>query len=375
MSLTRRGMLGLAFAAAGAVGLPLAGRSERFSDQSGLSKGRFIWQGAVDGSGPVLIVVSLSQRIAHVYRGTELLGISTCEFSVPAQAMTQGVFRLMPQQGGRDPGAGSANPAAWRAIAISILTTGDPQVRRGVVRLPGEFAALLSDETWTQGGILVIAGERTVVEQVGERGPLLEALGRARALSPAVAGWVSQRGQHVGASPLSLVASRRDGVVYAVRGEGFERVGPLDLSGSAASIGAHAYLLASAATFGARARWLGLGLGQSPDDAHIRRWMGEDVLDRVSIGPSDVLRELSRDLYPGAVLVVTDAALGEHTRRAAQRPFILLADAAHDLRAAPDEASGPIRPTQPRTRVPSRGPARDQAPALAPEMFIDPTRS
>ena len=77
--LSRRSAVSLLLTGVAIAALPLSAGSARYENISGLKPGRFVWNPAAEGAGPVAIVVSLHERMAHVYRSDVELAFSSIE--------------------------------------------------------------------------------------------------------------------------------------------------------------------------------------------------------------------------------------------------------------------------------------------------------
>ncbi|MFN3869731.1 MAG: hypothetical protein ACK4MF_11795, partial [Hyphomicrobiaceae bacterium] len=71
----RRKTISLLLALAAVAAMPADVGADRYQNQSGLRLGSFVWNPSVDDRGSVTVIVSLSERMLHVYRGGHELAI------------------------------------------------------------------------------------------------------------------------------------------------------------------------------------------------------------------------------------------------------------------------------------------------------------
>ena len=129
-----------------------------------LKPGQFLWHPEIAPDGPVVLVVSLDQQLAYVYRNGIAIGISTISSGKPGKDTPTGVFTIL--QKNKDHKSNLYNNApmpymqrlTWDGIALHGGTLPGYPASHGCVRLPRAFAELLYAET-DKGGIVVIADD------------------------------------------------------------------------------------------------------------------------------------------------------------------------------------------------------------------------
>ena len=90
--LTRRPMLaGLAVLAA----MPAAAQLPILPEPSALRPGQYAWQPETSPSGPVLVLVSLTEQVARVHRDGIEIGITTVSTGRPGHVTPTGVFTIL----------------------------------------------------------------------------------------------------------------------------------------------------------------------------------------------------------------------------------------------------------------------------------------
>lgn len=82
------------------------------TDPAKLKPGEFIWAGDAVASGPVVVVVSLPEQRAYVYRNGVRVGVSTASTGKPGHRTPAGIFTVL--QKDKDHHSTTYNDAAMR---------------------------------------------------------------------------------------------------------------------------------------------------------------------------------------------------------------------------------------------------------------------
>ena len=150
----RRTALHLAAATAlalGAVGIARADDDAPVAVESSsdLKPGQYEWTPEASASGPVVVVVSLPEQMAHVYRGGVRIGRSTISSGKPGHETPPGVYPILQKRERHFSNKDNNAPMpfmqrlTWDGIALhGGKIPGDP-ASHGCVRLPHEFAKAL----------------------------------------------------------------------------------------------------------------------------------------------------------------------------------------------------------------------------------------
>jgi len=147
-----------------------------------LKPGEFEWQPGwdVDNGAPVMVMVSLAEQRAYVYRDGQRIGTSTVSSGKPGHETPTGVYEILQKQKMHhsnkyeDPrtGAAAAMPwmqrLSWEGVALHAGHVRAQPVSHGCVRLPPAFAQQLYGIT-DKGGIVVIARDGSI-EALSEAG-------------------------------------------------------------------------------------------------------------------------------------------------------------------------------------------------------------
>ncbi len=111
-----------------------------------LAQGEFIWLGDVARSGPLLMVVSIDEQRAYVYRNGVLTGVTTVSTGKKGHETPTGVFTIL--QKNKDHFSNIYNNApmpymqrlTWGGIALHAGGLPGYPASHGCIRLPSEFA-------------------------------------------------------------------------------------------------------------------------------------------------------------------------------------------------------------------------------------------
>src|ERR1700728_329517 len=142
-----------------------------------LKKGEFIWLGEALTSGPVVMVVSITEQKAFVYRNGVLIGATTVSTGRPGHLTPTGVFTVLQKQKEHRSTIYDGAPMpymerlTWGGIALHAGGLPGYPESHGCVHLPSEFAKLLFAIS-PSGMTVVIASDATAPESVAHPGYL-----------------------------------------------------------------------------------------------------------------------------------------------------------------------------------------------------------
>jgi len=189
-----------------------------------LEQGEFIWLGDVSRSGPLLLVVSLDEQRAYVYRNGVLIGVSTASTGKKGHETPTGVFTIL--QKNKEHYSNLYNNApmpymqrlTWGGIALHAGGLPGYPASHGCIRLPSEFARQLFETTAT-GMTVVVASDSSDLAEAAYPGFLspLDPEGKPRTTLPLMPSeslrWQPELAPE---GPVSAVLSRGSGrlIVY-----------------------------------------------------------------------------------------------------------------------------------------------------------------
>ena len=133
----------------------------------GLGPGDFVFDPESAPEGPVLIVVSLDDQLAHVYRSGVHIGTSTVSTGQPGHSTPTGVFEILERKTihysnlYEAPNGGAApmpfmQRLTWDGVALHAGRIPGYRASHGCIRLPKEFARQLFQVT-RRGTTVVVA--------------------------------------------------------------------------------------------------------------------------------------------------------------------------------------------------------------------------
>lgn len=150
------------------------------SSVDGLSPGEFIWTPERALPGQLVIVVSLPEQRAHVYRNGVRIGVSTVSTGTPSHPTPTGTFEILQKKKKHFSNLYNNAPMpfmqrlTWDGIALHAGKIPGYPASHGCVRLPMAFAEKLYEETG-RGMRVVIADESShdlAVVYPGEQAPV-----------------------------------------------------------------------------------------------------------------------------------------------------------------------------------------------------------
>ena len=361
MALSRRDVLGFGIAAS-LIPLAQPALAKTFVNRTGLRSGQFVWEPSQPTSGPLVVIVSRAERLLHVYRNGQIVGISTCQTGSDWRT-PMGVFLLNGQRAGAQTaaqplaaGRTEMRELAWSGTALHAVNL---KVRSpDCVRVPATFARLLSTIT-EPGALLIITDRHTMPNVAPYAGGPLRMPQPADHPSPSPGGkWAPIASKPAGADDaISIIMSRADRSALLLRNGVAETRARIQIRQPRTPLGTHVYSLLDIAPQTDSMRWLGFGLGRSNREPHIANWRGHAALDRITLENSDAASAMSQALHTGATLMLTDAPAGAIWRTQSSDVVVLAAQSstgegprtAHDKRStrrdtwANAPGGGPIR--------------------------------
>jgi L,D-transpeptidase catalytic domain len=142
-----------------------------------LKKGQFLWMAEAVTTGPVVMVVSITEQRAYVYRNGILIGATTVSTGRPGHLTPTGVFTVLQKQKEHHSTIYDGAPMpymerlTWGGVALHAGGLPGYPESHGCVHLPSEFARRLF-EISPNGMTVVIGTEATAPEQVAHPGYL-----------------------------------------------------------------------------------------------------------------------------------------------------------------------------------------------------------
>jgi L,D-transpeptidase catalytic domain len=140
-----------------------------------LKPGEYAWHPEFSPKGPMVLIVSLPEQLAYVYRNGVIIGASTVSTGKKGHETPTGVFTIL--QKDEDHYSSLYNDApmpymqrlTWSGVAIHAGRLPGYPASHGCVRMPYEFAQLLYRETKT-GLTVIVSDEKKFPSTVAHPG-------------------------------------------------------------------------------------------------------------------------------------------------------------------------------------------------------------
>ncbi len=298
------------------------------TDPASMKPGDYTWAPQRSTEGPVILIVSLPEQHAYVYRNGELIAVATCSTGRKGHRTPTGVFSVL--QKDRDHVSSTYKGAkmpymerlTWSGIALHAGNLPGYPASHGCIRLPLEFAQKLFTITHL-GVVTIVADEHSQPRDVVHPGILLPAFAEEEAREVAAKAHgraLPPQQRHVAKHrPAKAVISVADGTMTIFE-DGHERLtGRISVKDPDKPIGNHVFVLKQNPSDQHGLIWTNVGYGSSGVGAF--RGAGEAyVINRINTDPKTA-EAFQHLLHPGFTLVITDAAAHAHTRSG--RSFVI----------------------------------------------------
>jgi len=299
-----------------AAGVPFWGAKDAQppdTDPHALKPGQFTWDPAAAPSGPMAVIVSLSEQRAYVYRNGVEIGVASASTGKPGHETPTGVFTVLEKDKNHHSKTYNNAPMpfserlTWGGVALHAgLLPGYPS-SHGCIHLPSEFARRLF-EISPMGMIVVIADDHDAPDAVAHPGMLapVSAANGADDVQPPLADGAADRWQPElsPSGPVAIVVSGADRGLGGL-GNGVEIGRARVTLADDQPLGTHVFAVVDGGT-ASTPRWVALGVpghatsGKTPLDP--TRASGITI-------PADFRADLRPLLVPGTTLVVTDGRI------------------------------------------------------------------
>lgn len=321
---------------------------------SQLKPGEFIWTPEVVPDGPLVMVISLDEQLAYVYRNGLRIGVSTVSTGKKGKETPTGVFTILQKQKEHYSSLYDAAPMpfmqrlSWDGVALHAGHLPGYPASHGCVRLPYEFARRLYDVTNFGMTVVIVneAGQSAELVHPGLFAPIATQTVVAPAQVPRLSWYQAYRWtpEKSPTGPLTILVSTADRLVLVLRNGVEIGRARVNVDGDA-PFGTQAYVML-AGTTGAPSPVLkdrpGLNWQSIPLPGYAAK--PGTALDVEAVRRVTPAAEFARLVYdqmqPGTTLVLTDAPIQPRTTGRAMT--VLTGEDDPDIPAAP--ASVPPRP-------------------------------
>jgi len=287
-----------------------------------LKPGEFIWVPEVAPSGPIVMVISLDEQLAYVYRNGLRIGVSTVSTGKKGKETPTGIFTILQKQVEHystlydDAPMPYMQRLTWGGVALHAGHLPGYPASHGCVRMPYEFARFLYGVT-SYGMTVVVAAEAEQYAEMAHPGLFAPPVpgDMARAPPPRLSwfrayDWAPEKAP---SGPLTVLVSTSEQLVLVIR-NGIE-IGRAKISVTGTSpFGTQAYVLLAGNT-GLPSQVVpgrpGLLWQSIPLPGYASRpgtTLDSDAIRRVSVSP-EFAALVYDQLTTGTTLVLTDAAV------------------------------------------------------------------
>jgi hypothetical protein len=291
-----------------------------------LKKGEFLWMGEALSTGPVAMVVSITEQRAYVYRNGILIGATTVSTGRPGHQTPTGVFTVLQKQKEHRSTIYDGAPMpymerlTWGGVALHAGGLPGYPESHGCIHLPSEFARRLF-EISPNGMTVVIGTEQTAPEQVAHPGYLapVKFVGGQPVEPEPLAPTEDERWQPELSSsgPVSIVLSRGSQRIVVYRNGTEIGRARLAVTGDAPLVN-HALVLTEGPSTvpdpyvpdPTKFRWLRIGVPGHLGEQGTQ--VDPNAVARIKL-PADFVARLNGILTPGATLFVTNESLYPQT--------------------------------------------------------------
>lgn len=293
-----------------------------------LKPGEFVWSPGAAPEGPIVVIVSLGEQRAYVYRNAVQIGFTTVSSGKTRYETPTGVFVVL--QKDKDHRSKTYNNApmpytqrlTWSGVALHAGGLPGYPSSHGCVHLPSKFAEELFAVS-PMGMTVVVVDDGTAPADVAH--PPAFAPVDARTGAPSVPDRLAgdqefrlepEKARH---GPVSLVMSRADRRVLVLRNGVEVGRARIEVREPEAPLGTHAYVLTSDyldmphpwVPQEPMGKWLAVAVPGHFDEAG--RALSADAAARIQM-PEGFARAVYLLLAPGSTMLLTDAPiLSENT--------------------------------------------------------------
>src|SRR5437773_2122494 len=185
-----------------------------------LKPGEYVWEPERAPEGPLLIVASITEQVAYVYRNGICIARSSVSTGRPGHRTPTGVFTILEKEVHHTSSIykGAEMPymerVTWGGIALHAGDLPGYPDSHGCVRLPLEFSKLLFGVTM-KGATVVIADSHAAPAETVHPGLFFSQKGQES--EPIAAGKFDWNPDTSPSGPVSLIVSSADKTVYVYR--------------------------------------------------------------------------------------------------------------------------------------------------------------
>lgn len=271
-----------------------------------IKSGDYVWLPEVSPSGPVVIIVSLSEQVLYVYRNGVRIGRSSISSGKAGRHTPTGVFTILEKNVTHTSSIfkGASMPymerLTWGGVAIHAGNLPGYPASHGCVRMPLDFARKLYTVT-SDGTSVIITDGKSAPRSTAAPGLLFSTT--PGEISPP--GGIIWNPEKASKGPVSIIVSSADGATYVYR-NGVE-IGRAPVGKLRSFTGSYVYSALADVGADGRHDWLSTASvgGRAPNI--------KDLVKKASID-QQFRAHVHALITPGTTLILTDTAVSVSTR-------------------------------------------------------------
>jgi hypothetical protein len=266
-----------------------------------MKPGDFLWAPDIAPAGPVMIIVSLRDQRAHVYRNGVPIGISTVSTGKEGHETPTGVFTILQKRVDHKSNLYNSAPMpymqrlTWDGIALHAGNLPGYPASHGCIRLPKAFAEKLYSTTSL--GLTVVITDEDAVPRVAPEPGFLTSAGREKP-PEGVVEWHPERAR---TGPVSIVISGADERIVVLRNGVEIGSAPARIEGGVTQPSAYTLQSVVQGNF----EWMRIAL---PGQAGAGTLLSTEERARLRM-PESFRKNLAAILQPGATVVIASDSL------------------------------------------------------------------
>src|SRR5881227_1650095 len=277
-----------------------------------LKTGEFVWEPERAPEGSLLIVASITEQVAYVYRNGICIARSSVSTGRPGHRTPTGVFTILEKEVHHTSSIykGAEMPymerVTWGGIALHAGDLPGYPDSHGCIRLPLEFSKLLFGVTM-KGATVIIADEHSAPAETVHPGLFFAQSGEES--EPEAAGQFDWNPEKSASGPVSLIVSSADKTLYAYRnGVEIGRAG-IPNSNAASPLNDRVFSALNGMDAQGHLRWVEVtASGKDKSSQSLFEASQKSQL------PADFLGDAKAVIIPGTTIIFTDKAVDPTTQ-------------------------------------------------------------
>jgi hypothetical protein len=296
-----------------------------------LKPGEYVWEPELSPEGPVAILVSLPEQMAHVYRNGLEIGVTTVSTGRKGHRTPTGVFVILQKDKHHhssiyhNASMPNAQRLTWDGVFLHAGGLPGYPSSHGCVHLPLEFSAKLFEITHL-GAAVIVADDASAPADIVHPGIILSgdadqmiAQERARERRKKHKTVPPAAGDHPDRVPVaSVVVSGADRKSYLFKDGDIVNQKTITIANPDQPLGTHVLVLKTLE--GKHPTWSAVSIRHSDSKAAVGV-TDSAILDRIKFDPTFVKQALEA-MHPGMSLMITDLAANPETR--SDRDFVIM---------------------------------------------------